>query len=95
MRELPALERRALGAALAFVVIATLILCLPSRFAERYAFSPTFVIGTLGALAARRTWRPIADGLSALDRAVPALPALIWIALAVGRLTIGGYLPRI
>ena len=92
---LPRHERRALGVALAFVVFALVILSLPSRFAERYAFSPTFVVATLGAIAARRAWPVLGDSLARLDRLVPALPAVLWTVLAIGRLTIGPYLPRI
>jgi len=94
-RDLPLVERRALAVSLTFVVLAVAVLSLPSRFAERYAFSATFVIGTVGAIAARRAWPGLGGGLARLDRHIPALPAMVWTALALARLVIGPYLPRL
>ncbi len=94
-RDLPLRERRGLAVAVTFVVLAVAVLLLPSRYAERYAFSATFVVGTLGAIAASRAWPVLGERLTQLDRAVPALPALVWTALAVGRLALGPYLPRL
>jgi 4-amino-4-deoxy-L-arabinose transferase-like glycosyltransferase len=93
-RDLPIGERRGLAVALAFVVLSIVVLVLPSRYAERYAFSATFVVGVLGAIAARRAWPSLAEAISRLDRTVPALPAAVWTLLAVARLGLGPYLPR-
>ncbi len=93
-RDLPLRQRRGLAVSLAFVLLAIIVLILPSRYAERYAFSATFVVGTLGAIAARRAWPSLGEGISRLDRFVPALPAVVWTVLAVARLALGPYLPR-
>ncbi|HUF49013.1 MAG TPA: glycosyltransferase family 39 protein [Vicinamibacterales bacterium] len=94
-RGLAAHERRALVVAISFVVLAVGMLSLPSRFAERYAFSAVFVVGTVGAIAARRAWPALAGRLAAADERVPALPAVVWTVLAIGRLMLGPYLPRL
>ena len=87
-------ERRALTAAVAFVVLAVALLSLPGRYAERYAVSATFVVSAVGAVAAQRTSPSLArDRRSRPDG--PALPAVIWTVLAIGRLLLGPYLPRI
>lgn len=93
-RDLPLVERRALAFSVTFVVLAVAMLSLPSRFAERYAFSATFVVGTVGAVAARRAWTPLGSLTARLDGLVPALPAVVWTLLSVGRLVLGPYLPR-
>ncbi len=93
-RDLPLVERRALAFSVTFVVLAVAMLSLPSRFAERYAFSATFVVGTVGAVAARRAWTPLGSLTAGLDGLVPALPAVVWTLLSVGRLVLGPYLPR-
>lgn len=94
-RALPSIERRALLTALAFVALAVAILILPSRYAERYAFSATFVVATLGAIAAVRTWTGFGSWLLRLDARVTALPVLLWMALVIGRLVLGPWLPRV
>lgn len=78
-----------------FVALAVVILSPASRFAERYAFSATYALGTLGAVVAWRAWPRMARALGAIDRTVPALPAVLWFALLIGRLIIGPFLPRI
>jgi len=93
-RDLPLVERRALAFSVTFVVLAVAMLSLPSRFAERYAFSATFAVGTVGAVAARRAWTPLGSLTAGLDGLVPALPAVVWTLLSVGRLVLGPYLPR-
>jgi 4-amino-4-deoxy-L-arabinose transferase-like glycosyltransferase len=82
-------ERRGLVFLVAFVAASFIGLSVPSRVAERYTFSATFLLGTAGLLAALRTWPRLADWIGRADRAVPALPALLWTALVVGRLALG------
>jgi len=94
-RSLPSRERRGLVFALAFAALAVAVLALPSRYAERYAFSVTFVIGAVGAIAARRGWPRLAQAIGRLDGRVVALPAVLWTLLAVARLTLGPWLPRL
>jgi hypothetical protein len=75
------------------IVIAILI--LPSRYAERYAFSATFVAATLGAIAAVRAWSGFGSWLHRLDARMTAVPVLLWMALVIGRLVLGPWLPRV
>jgi 4-amino-4-deoxy-L-arabinose transferase-like glycosyltransferase len=81
--------------ALAFTVVAVAMLTPSSRFAERYAFSATYAIGTLGAMAAWRSWPALSRFVERCDRLVPALPATLWCALMLARLIVGPFLPRI
>ena len=81
--------------ALAFTFITVAILTPSSRFAERYAFSATYAIGTLGAVAAWRSWPSLTGFIERCDRAIPALPAALWCALMLARLIVGPFLPRI
>ncbi|MFI5177618.1 MAG: ArnT family glycosyltransferase [Vicinamibacterales bacterium] len=92
---LPATSRRGLVLALAFAALAVLLLSPSSRFAERYAFSAAYMIGAAGAVVAYRTWPPITRLLTTLDARVPALPAVVWLALMLLRLALGPWLPRI
>ncbi len=78
-----------------FVVVAVVILSPSSRFAERYAFSATYALGTLGAVVAWHAWPAMARAFGSVDRTVPAFPAVLWFALMIGRLVIGPFLPRI
>jgi 4-amino-4-deoxy-L-arabinose transferase-like glycosyltransferase len=94
-RDLPAIERRTLLLALAFAGLAIAVLVLPSRFAERYAFSATFVVATVGAVAAARTWPALGSFVHRLDQRVTGLPVLLWLALVIGRLVLGPWLPRV
>jgi 4-amino-4-deoxy-L-arabinose transferase-like glycosyltransferase len=82
-------ERRGLAFLVLFTAASFLALSVPSRVAERYTFSATFLLAAAGILAALRTWPRWADRIGRADRAVPALPALLWTALVVGRLALG------
>ena len=90
-----AAERRGLLFALAFAVLSVLLLSVPSRFAERYAFSATFLIGAAGVVVAGRSSPRLRALVMRADRSVPALPVLLWLALMALRLTLGPWLPRI
>lgn len=94
-RDLPPGQRRGLALAIAFVVLSVAVLSVPGRYAERYAFSATFVVGAVGAIAAVRNWPAFGCRLARLDARVPALPALLWTSLALARLVLGPYLPRV
>ena len=92
---LAASERRGLIFALSFAAAAILLLSPSSRFAERYAFSATYAVGTAGAVVALRGWPWLARGLERLDATVPALPAAVWLTLMLLRLAVGETLPRV
>ncbi len=94
-RALPAAPARGLVWAAMFAALVIAVLSPASRFAERYVFSPTFAIGAVGAVVTYRHWPALAAAHARLDRAVPALPAVVWFALVVGRLFLGRFLPRI
>ena len=81
--------------AVVFPVTAMLFLSPASRFAERYLFSANYAIAAAGVVVAVRLWPSLRDVLLRVDRAVPAFPALCWLALMVLRLTLGPLLPRI
>jgi 4-amino-4-deoxy-L-arabinose transferase-like glycosyltransferase len=88
-------ERRGLIFALTFAAVAILVLSPSSRFAERYAFSATYAVGAAGVVVALRDWPWLVRGLQRLDDVVPALPAVVWLALMLLRLAAGGALPRV
>lgn len=93
----PALDRNArdgLRFVILFTVLSVVLLSLASRFAERYAFSATYIVAAAGVVAACRYWPVVNRTLGTLDRAVPALPALVWVALVGVRLLLGPWLPR-
>ena len=92
---LPASTARGLAFALGFAVVAIGLLSPSSRFAERYAFSAVYMIATAGAVVAYRTWGGATNLLNRLEQAVPAFPALVWLALMLLRLALGPFLPRI
>ncbi len=94
-RALAPTERRGLLWVAVFVGLVMMLLGPASRFAERYVFSPTFALATVGVVVTCRTWPALARGLAQLDRRVPALPALLWLVLTLGRLGLGRFLPRI
>jgi len=85
-----AAERRGLVFVLLFALAAALALSVPSRFAERYAFSAVFLIGAAGVVAAWIQWAGFRRAIERMDAAVPALPAVVWTALVIGRILIGG-----
>jgi 4-amino-4-deoxy-L-arabinose transferase-like glycosyltransferase len=94
-RALPEPARRGLMFAIVFAVTCVLMLAPASRFAERYVFSANYAIATAGAIVAARAWPSLARGVARLDRAIPALPALVWLSLMLARLALGPFLPRI
>ena len=87
--------RRGLLFGLAFVAMAVAVLAPLSRSAERYIFSATFAVATVGIVAAMRLWSRISDALRRADAAVPGLPAIVWFILIMLRLGAGPILPRI
>jgi 4-amino-4-deoxy-L-arabinose transferase-like glycosyltransferase len=88
-------ERRGLTFAVIFAALSVLLLSVASRFAERYAFSATYMIGAAGVVVSRRMWPAWARWLATVDAAIPALPAVVWFVLMILRLALGPYLPRI
>ena len=93
-RTMPAPLRGAIVFALAFAAGSILMLSPSGRFAERYLFTPIFVSAAAGVAAACYAWPGMAAFIERLDRRIPALPALLWLILIVGRLGLGPFLPR-
>ena len=93
-RRMPAPLRGTIVFALAFAASSILMLSPSGRFAERYLFSPFFVSAAAGVAAACYAWPGLAAFVERLDRRIPALPALLWTVLIVGRLGLGPLLPR-
>jgi len=93
MRFLANADTRQRGAAFAviFAGLAILVLSPASRLAERYAFAATYAVACAGAVAALREWPAVSARLRALDRRIPALPAVLWLLLIVLRLLIGSW----
>jgi 4-amino-4-deoxy-L-arabinose transferase-like glycosyltransferase len=91
----PERERRALQFVLIFTVASLVVLSLASRYAERYLFSTTYIVGAAGAVIAYRRSTALRRWIERADRAVPALPATTWIVLVVLRLAAGRFLPRL
>lgn len=87
--------RRGLGFALAFAAASVLVLSPSSRYAERYAFSASYVIAAAGIVAALWNWSWLQTRLERVDRRVTALPVLVWLLLMVLRLVAGPLLPRL
>jgi 4-amino-4-deoxy-L-arabinose transferase-like glycosyltransferase len=94
-RAIPAPARQGLLFAIAFALLATLLVSPVSRYAERYAFPDSHAIACAGVVAVRRAWPSVADAVMRLDRRIPAFPALLWLALVLLRLFAGSVLPRI
>jgi 4-amino-4-deoxy-L-arabinose transferase-like glycosyltransferase len=88
-------ERRGLIFALSFTILSVMLLSAASRFAERYAFSATYMVGAAGAVVAFRSWPLIPRALTRLEAEVPALPVVLWLALMLLRLALGPFLPRL
>ena len=80
--------------AVTFAAVAVALLSFSSRVAERYVFSADFLIGLAGAVVAYRSWPWLRRSIDRLDARIPALPAVVWTALIVLRLTVGQWLPR-
>lgn len=93
-QRMPAPLRGTIVFALAFAAASILMLSPSGRFAERYLFSPFFVSAAAGVAAACYAWPGLAAVVERLDRRIPALPALLWLVLMVGRLGFGPLLPR-
>ena len=83
-------EVRSLIFVCAFVLASFIALSVPSRVAERYTFSAAFLLGATGIVAAGRAWPRFAGWLARADAAMPALPAVVWTVLVVGRVALGG-----
>jgi 4-amino-4-deoxy-L-arabinose transferase-like glycosyltransferase len=82
-------ERRGLLFVVTFALASFVALSVPSRVAERYMFSATFLLGAAGISAAVSTWSGFRGWIERADAAVPSLPALVWTTLVVGRIAIG------
>ena len=87
--------RRGLVFALLFAAASVIVLSPSSRFAERYAFSATYVVAAAGIVAAWFHWPRVQGFLQRLDTRVPALPVVAWTALMLLRLFVGPLLPRL
>ncbi|MEZ5316459.1 MAG: glycosyltransferase family 39 protein [Vicinamibacterales bacterium] len=87
--------RRGVVFALGFAAASVVILSPASRFAERYAFSASFAVGTCGAVVALALWPRLGAWLERQHQARPALPVWIWTALMLARLVVGPLLPRV
>jgi 4-amino-4-deoxy-L-arabinose transferase-like glycosyltransferase len=87
--------RRGAVFTLGFAALSVLILSPASRFAERYAFSASFAVGTCGAVLAVRHLPRLAAWLERQRAARPALPAWLWAGLMLARLLVGPVLPRV
>jgi 4-amino-4-deoxy-L-arabinose transferase-like glycosyltransferase len=94
-RAISAPARQGLLFAIGFALLATLLVAPASRYAERYAFPDSHAIACAGVVAVRRAWPSLADAVLRLDRRIPALPALVWLALVLLRLLGGSVLPRV
>jgi len=91
----PERARRAWRFVLVFASATIVLLSLASRFAERYEFSATFLVGAAGCVLAFERWSGVRRAIEWLDARVPALPAVTWIVLVTLRLVLGPWLPRL
>jgi 4-amino-4-deoxy-L-arabinose transferase-like glycosyltransferase len=87
--------RRGIAFTVLFAAMSILLLSLPSRFAERYAFSANYVLAAAGIAAAADLWPRLTTTVRRIDERVPALAALCWTGLMLLRLAVGPLLPRI
>jgi 4-amino-4-deoxy-L-arabinose transferase-like glycosyltransferase len=94
-RAIPEPGRKGLLFALSFAGLAMLLVSPASRYAERYAFPSTHAVACAGVVSVSQVWPSITAAIARLDRRIPALPALVWLALALLRLGAGSLLPRI
>jgi hypothetical protein len=92
-RPWPAPIRGALAAAL-FVCVSIAMLTPSSRYAERYIFAGTYVLAMLGAAVTLHAWPALRERMTAIDRRLPGLAALLWVVLVLMRLGAGPFLPR-
>jgi 4-amino-4-deoxy-L-arabinose transferase-like glycosyltransferase len=81
-------ETRALTFALLFAAASLIALSIPSRVAERYAFSAGMIIGAAGIVSSMHMWPAWRRWIERVDASVPALPALVWAALLIGRIAL-------
>ena len=94
-READVQIRRGVVFALLFAATSVVVLSPSNRFAERYAFSATYLVAAAGIVAAWYHWPRLKSGLQRLDTQVPALPVVVWTALMLLRLVVGPLLPRL
>ena len=87
--------RRGIVFVVAFTAACVLLLSLASRFAERYAFSASYLVGAAGAAVVGAGWPALDQWLARLEERMPMLPVIAWVALAALRLALGPWLPRI
>jgi 4-amino-4-deoxy-L-arabinose transferase-like glycosyltransferase len=87
-------SRRAIGFTLALAAACVVLLSPSSRVAERYVFQASYAVAATGAVIAWRSWGSLRRALATLDARVPALPALVWLALTGVRVGLGAGLPR-
>ncbi len=85
---------RAILAAAAFIIASIIVLSPSSRYAERYIFAATHVLAMLGAVVTLHVWPWLRERWTALDRRVPLIAPLVWLALVLMRLAAGPFLPR-
>ena len=95
VKEVTTSERRGLAFALTCAALSVLLLSAASRFAERYAFSATYLIGAAGSVIAFRGWPTVRRVVTKIDAVVPAPAAFVWTVLIILRLVLGPFLPRI
>jgi len=88
-------SRRSIGFTLTLAAACIVLLSPSSRVAERYVFQATYAVAATGAVIAWRLWAPLRRALVTLDARVPALPALVWLALTGVRIGLGAGLPRL
>jgi hypothetical protein len=94
-RAIPEARRNGLLFALSFAGLAMLLVSPASRYAERYAFPSTHAVACAGVVAVSQVWPSVTAAIARLDQRIPALPAFVWLALALLRLGAGSLLPRI
>ena len=87
--------RRGLMFALLFAAASVIVLSPSSRFAERYAFSATYVVAAAGICVAWFHWPRLRELVHRFDRRIAAFPVLVWTALMLLRLAVGPLLPRL
>lgn len=94
-RGLPVRAQRGLAFTLGLALLSIVLLSPSSRFAERYAFSASYLIGAAGVVTAWRAWPNLRRAMAWMESRVPALPAMVWLGLMLLRLGLGPVLPRI
>ena len=82
-------ERRAGWFVVLFTAASLASLSVPSRVAERYAFSASFLLGAMGIAASLAAWPKWRGWIERADAAIPALPAVVWAVTLIGRIALG------